>query len=167
MAAAQVEDVNAYRILLSEVAVRLRPYYASRLPPVMTEEAVQDILLAIHEKRHTYDPTRSFGPWLTAIARYKWIDRFRSLKSAAAKPLGEDIRIPEHGDSGIADATFQPLLAELKPPQAEVVRLVKPESHSIGQLSRVTGQLTSLLKGNFQRGLKRLADIIKDTSDAV
>jgi len=30
----------------------------------MTEDAVQDVLLAIHEKRHTYDPARPFGPWL-------------------------------------------------------------------------------------------------------
>jgi len=49
MAAAQVGDVNAYRILLVELASWLRRYYARRLPPSMTEDAVQDVLLAIHE----------------------------------------------------------------------------------------------------------------------
>ena len=29
--------------------------------------AVQDTLLAIHQKRHTYDPSRPFAPWLAAI----------------------------------------------------------------------------------------------------
>ena len=48
MAAAQVGDVNAYRILLGELASWLRRYYARRLPPSMTEDAVQDVLLAIH-----------------------------------------------------------------------------------------------------------------------
>ena len=43
--------------------------YARRLPPSMTDDAVQDVFLAIHEKRHTYDPARPFGPWLAAIAR--------------------------------------------------------------------------------------------------
>ena len=79
MAAAQVGDASAYRTLLAELAPWLRRYYARRLPPAMTEDAVQDVLLAIHEKRHTYDPSRPFGPWLAAIARYKWIDRLRSL----------------------------------------------------------------------------------------
>jgi Sigma-70 region 2 len=64
MAAAQAGDARAYRTLLSELAPWLRRYYARRLPPAMTEDAVQDVLLAIHEKRHTYDPERPFGPWI-------------------------------------------------------------------------------------------------------
>src|ERR1700735_818990 len=51
MAAAQVGDANAYRTLLAELALWLRRYYARRLPPAMTEDVVQDVLLAIHEKR--------------------------------------------------------------------------------------------------------------------
>src|ERR1700752_2829238 len=109
MAAAQVGDANAYRALLAELAMWLCRYYARRLPPAMVEDAVQDVLLAIHEKRHTYDPKRSLVPWLAAIARYKWIDRLRSLKSEAAKPLGENLGIPGHGDSVIAGTTCQQL----------------------------------------------------------
>ena len=92
MAAAQAGDANAYRTLLAELALWLRRYYARRLPSAMTEDAVQDVLLAIHEKRHTYDPVRPFGPWLAAIARYKWIDRLRSLKTEATEPLDEKHR---------------------------------------------------------------------------
>lgn len=131
MAAAQMGDANAYRILLHELAVWLRWYYAGRLPPVMTEDAVQDALLAIHEKRHTYDPKRPFGPWLAAIAWYKWKGRLRSLKSEAAEPLGENIGIPDHGDSVVPGSTFQQLSAELKPPQAEAIRLVKLEGQAL------------------------------------
>jgi RNA polymerase sigma factor (sigma-70 family) len=165
MAAAQMGDANAYRILLHELAVWLRWYYARRLPPMMTEDAVQDALLAIHEKRHTYDPKRPLGPWLAAIARYKWIDRLRSLKSEAAEPIGENIGIPDQGDSVVAGSTFQQLLAELKPPQAEAIRLVKLEGHSVEEACRATGQSISLIKANIHRGVKRLADIIKATGD--
>lgn len=70
MAAAQGGNAAAYRRLLDEVSVWLRRYYQHRLPPGMTDDAVQDALIAIHEKRHTYDPDRPFGPWLGAIARY-------------------------------------------------------------------------------------------------
>jgi RNA polymerase sigma factor (sigma-70 family) len=166
MAAAQVGDANAYRILLAELASWLRRYYARRLPPAMIEDAVQDVLLAIHEKRHTYDPARPFGPWLAAIARYKWIDRLRSLKAEAFEPLDENIGVPDHGESVIAGSTFQQLLAELKPPQAEAIRLVKLEGYSIEEASRATGQSISLVKVNIHRGLKRLASIIKATRDA-
>jgi RNA polymerase sigma-70 factor (ECF subfamily) len=166
MADAQAGDANAYRILLAELAHWLRRYYARRLPPAMTEDAVQDVLLAIHEKRHTYDPARPFGPWLAAIARYKWIDRLRSLKADAAEPLDENIGVPDHGDTVIAGSTFQQLLTELKPPQAEAIRLVKLEGYSVEEASQATGQSVSLIKVNIHRGLKRLADIIRTDGDA-
>jgi RNA polymerase sigma factor (sigma-70 family) len=166
MAAAQVGDAHAYRTLLAELASWLRRYYARRLPAAMTEDAVQDVLLAIHEKRHTYDPARPFGPWLAAIARYKWIDRLRSLKTEAAEPLDENIGVPDHGDTVIAGSTFQQLLTELKPPQAEAIRLVKLEGYSVVEASRATGQSVSLIKVNIHRGLKRLATIITAGGDA-
>ncbi len=165
MAAAQVGDASAYRTLLDELSPWLRRYYARRLPPAMTEDAVQDVLLAVHEKRHTYDPARPFGPWIAAIARYKWIDRLRSLKVEASEPLDENIGVPDHGDSVVAGSTFQQLLAELRPPQADAIRLVKLEGYSIEEASRATGQSISLVKVNIHRGLRRLANIIKATRD--
>src|ERR1700730_1125473 len=166
MAAAQVGDANAYRTLLAELALWLRRYYARRLPPSMTEDAVQDVLLAIHEKRHTYDPARPFGPWLAAIARYKWIDRLRSLKAEASEPLDENMGAPDHEDSVVAGSTLMQLLAELKPPQADAIRLVKIEGYSVEETARATGQSISLVKVNIHRGLKRLAVMIKATHDA-
>ena len=166
MAAAQVGDANAYRTLLSELAPWLRRYYARRLPATMTEDAVQDVLLAVHEKRHTYNPARPLGPWLAAIARYKWIDRLRSLRAEAAEPLDENIGVPDHEAGVIAGSTFQQLLAELKPPQAEAIRLVKLEGYSVEEASRATGQSVSLVKVNIHRGIKRLANIIKAAENA-
>jgi RNA polymerase sigma factor (sigma-70 family) len=166
MAAAQVGDVNAYRVLLGELSSWLRRYYARRLPPSMTEDAVQGVLLAIHEKRHTYDPARPFGPWLSGIARYKWIDRLRSLKAEASEPLDDTMGVPDHGDSVIAGSTLKRLLAELTPPQAKAIRLVKLEGYSVEEASHATGQSISLVKVNIHRGLRRLASIAKATHDA-
>ena len=41
------------------------------------EDAVQDTLLTLHTLRHTFDPTRPFGPWLATIAARRAIDRLR------------------------------------------------------------------------------------------
>jgi RNA polymerase sigma-70 factor (ECF subfamily) len=166
MAAAQAGDAHAYRILLAELASWLRRYYRPRLPPAMTEDAVQDVLLAVHEKRHTYDPSRPFGPWLAGIARYKWIDRLRALKTQATEPLDDNIRVPDHEEAVVAGSTFQHLLDSLKPAQVEAIRLVKLEGYSVEEASRATGQSVSLIKVNIHRGLKRLASIIRKTDDA-
>ena len=42
-----------------------------------SEDVVQDILLAVHLKRHTWDASAPFAPWLFAIARNKLIDALR------------------------------------------------------------------------------------------
>lgn len=157
MAAAQKGDADAYRTLLAGLARWLRRYYARRLPAAMTEDAVQDALLAIHEKRHTYDPARPFGPWLAAVARYKWIDRLRSLRTETTEPLLEGLGVPDHGDAVVAGSTLRRMLAELKPAQAEAIRLVKIEGYSTEEASRALGQSVSLVKVNVHRGLKRLA----------
>ena len=166
MVAAQGGDGVAYKVLLGELALWLRRYYARRLPPSMTEDAVQNVLLAIHEKRHTYDPARPFGPWLAAIARYKWIDRLRALKAEASEPLDDNMSVPDHGDAVIAGSTLRQLLTELTAPQAEAIRLVKLEGYSVEETSRATGQSVSLVKVNIHRGLKRLANNIKASQNA-
>src|SRR3974390_1822133 len=45
--------------------------------PDQAEDIVQDILLAVHLKRHTWDVNAPFAPWLFAIARNKLIDALR------------------------------------------------------------------------------------------
>ena len=166
MAGAQMGDADAYRTLLAGLAAWLRRYYARRLPSSMTEDAVQDVLLAIHEKRHTYNPARPFGPWLAAVARYKWIDRLRSLQTQAAEPLSDDVGVPDHGDAVVAGSTLRRMLAELKPAQAEAIRLVKLQGYSIEEASRALGQSASLIKVNIHRGLKRLTGMVEVASDA-
>jgi RNA polymerase sigma-70 factor (ECF subfamily) len=90
----------------------------------------------------------------------------RSLKTEATEPLDESIGVPDHGDTVIAGSTCQRLLAELKPPQAEAIRLVKLEGYSVEEASRATAQSVSLVKVNIHRGIKHLANIVKAAGDA-
>src|ERR1700743_1435997 len=46
-------------------------------PVDQSEDIVQDILLAVHLKRHTWDANAPFAAWLFAIARNKLIDALR------------------------------------------------------------------------------------------
>jgi RNA polymerase sigma factor (sigma-70 family) len=166
MAAAQAGNAAVYHRLLTEISVWLRGYYARRLPPAMVDDAVQDTLLAVHVKRHTYDPARPFAPWLAAIARHKWIDRLRAMKSAPTEALTEDIAISDHGEAVTSARSLERLLAELKPAQSDVIRMVKLQGLSIEEAAALTGQSMSLVKVNIHRGLGRLAAIARRQSDA-
>jgi RNA polymerase sigma factor (sigma-70 family) len=171
MAAAQAGDGQAYEQLLRELDVWLRRYYARRLPSPAAEDARQEALLAIHAKRHTYAPSRAFGAWVTAIARYKWIDRIRDASRFAALSLDDEIPIEDHGVAAISAAAVDDLLGRLKPAQASVIRLVKLKGLSIARASGATGQSAALVKVNIHRGLKKLAalvacDVITATTSA-
>src|SRR5258708_6812004 len=75
-------DGAAYQRLLSAIAPVLRATARRGLaragqPLDQAEDIVQDILLAVHLKRHTWDAKAPFAPWLFAIARNKLIDALR------------------------------------------------------------------------------------------
>lgn len=167
MVAAQSGGGSAYRQLLGELATWLQRYYARRLPLGTVDDAVQEALLAIHEKRHTYDPAKPFGPWLAAIARYKWIDRLRTMKANVTEELADDLVVEDHADVIQTVRSLELLLERLKPAQAEVIRLVKLQGLSIAEAAERTGQTASLVKVNIHRGLSRLSTIVQDENDEI
>jgi len=67
-------DSAAYHRLLKAITPVLRAAARRGLaragqPVDQSEDIVQDILLAVHLKRHTWDASAPFAPWLFAIAR--------------------------------------------------------------------------------------------------
>src|SRR6202020_3528073 len=69
----------AYRMFLDELTARLRSYLRRRLGglPDEVEDLLQELLLAVHNKRHTYDPKQPLTAWAQAITRYKLVDLLR------------------------------------------------------------------------------------------
>jgi RNA polymerase sigma factor (sigma-70 family) len=165
MVAAQSGEGQAYEQLLRELDVWLRHYYARRLPSPAADDARQEALLAIHAKRQAYAPWRPFGPWVKAIARYKWIDHLRDATRCATLPLHDEMPIEDHGESAISIVMVEDLLRQLTPAQACVIRLVKLEGASIEMASGATGQSIALVKVNIHRGLKKLAALVALDAD--
>ncbi|MBR1124876.1 sigma-70 family RNA polymerase sigma factor [Bradyrhizobium lablabi] len=160
MAAAQAGNSQAYEQLLRELDAWLRRFYARRLPNAAADDARQDALLAVHAKRHTYAPSRAFGAWVMAIARYKWIDHIRNASRNAALALDDEIAVEDHGEPAINAAAVDELLGQLNPAQASVIRLVKLKGLSVARASGATGQSVALVKVNIHRGLKKLAALV-------
>jgi RNA polymerase sigma-70 factor (ECF subfamily) len=161
MVAAQAGDRRAYRLLLGEVRGWLRRYYRNKLPSSLIDDAVQEALAGIHQKRHTYDPERPIEPWLRAIARYKGIDRLRTLNHAPGEALSLDMAVEDHETAVVSRMAIDGLLRSLKPAQSVVIRLVKIEGYSVEEAAARTGQSISLVKVNIYRGLTRLAKDLK------
>jgi RNA polymerase sigma factor (sigma-70 family) len=126
---------------------------------------VQEALLAIHRRRHTYDPQYPFAPWLAAIAKHKWIDQLRSTGRHPTDELSDEISIEDHETSVISASVLGNLLEELRPAQAQAILLVKVQGYSIEDASSQTGLSPSAIKMNIHRGLARLTHFIEKNSD--
>src|SRR5712692_8242029 len=80
MGLSQEGDTVAYVTLLREVRPLLERSIRQKRPFLQShdvEDLVQNVLLALHSVRATYDPTRPFLPWLMAIMRHRIADAAR------------------------------------------------------------------------------------------
>ncbi|TIW02692.1 MAG: RNA polymerase subunit sigma, partial [Mesorhizobium sp.] len=77
--AAIAGDERAYADFLHRIAALVRGFVRRKIVQggVDPEDVVQETLLAIHVKRHTWRPDAPVLPWVYAIARFKLIDAFR------------------------------------------------------------------------------------------
>ncbi|MGI4766616.1 MAG: sigma-70 family RNA polymerase sigma factor [Janthinobacterium lividum] len=165
MAAAQDGHGGAYRRLLNEISVWLHAYFRRRLPPGDVDDAVQETLLAVHRRRHTFDPRFALGPWLAAIAKRKWVDQLRSIGRRPTEELPDDLAVGDHETAVTSALVLASLLKRLRPAEAQSILLVKVQGYSIEEASRETGLSSSAVKMNIHRGLMRLTALIEKTDD--
>jgi RNA polymerase sigma-70 factor (ECF subfamily) len=166
MSAAQAGDDAAYGRLMGEVSRWLSRYFHKRLPPAAAEDATQEALLAIHVHKQKYDPSDPMRPWLKTIARFKWIDQLRGYLRAPESLDEMEVPVEDHGTMMRASILLERLLAEAKPAQAQVIRLVKLRGASVEEASRISGQSPSLVKVNIHRGLKSIGRALDEEEES-
>jgi len=152
-------DQNSYHQLLTSLRPWLVAYFSKRVHYNVIEDLVQDTLLTLHTKRQTFDPKYSFGPWITAVARNRWIDHLRkSLKYIETE--FEDDQLSgeseqESRDIG-AKQDVRTLLKLIPTPQAHIIELVKLKELSIKEVSEQTGHSSSSIRVMIHRGMKKM-----------
>lgn len=161
-------DTAAQRRLLQGCAERLRSYYRRRLVgrEADAEDLVQETLIAIHQRRASYDIRQPFTAWLHAIARYKLIDFLRASTRRRTMPIGNVDQLLASEDPGEAFGAAKDvasLLATLPSKQEEAIRLTKLDGYSVEEAAAMTGQSPSGIKVGVHRGLKALAARARDT----
>jgi RNA polymerase sigma-70 factor (ECF subfamily) len=165
MRKAQQGDALAYRELLEGARAILKVYAGRVLSRMGKREAatiddvVQDVLLAIHEKRHTYDAAQPFLPWLFAIARYKLIDYGRREKrkpTSVAIEMVESALVAPVFSEPAAASDLETLISGLPEKTKKILELVKLEGLSIAEAAAVTQMSESAVKVTIHRALKAL-----------
>jgi RNA polymerase sigma-70 factor (ECF subfamily) len=163
-------DAAAYHTFLRDLGAHLRAFLRKRLVrlPDEVEDLVQETLIAVHNQRHTYEPSEPLTAWLHAIARYKLVDllRRRGRREALNEPLDDDAEILVASDTEAADARrdIARLLDTLPDRHRLPIVHVKLEGLSVAETAKLTGMTESAVKVGVHRGLKALAARVRSTS---
>jgi RNA polymerase sigma-70 factor, ECF subfamily len=158
-------DSAAYSTLLKHLAEALRVYCRRKLfqQPHEAEDLVQDILLAIHTKRATFDVSQKLTAWVYAIAQYKLIDHLRRRKRRGVmSPIEDETALFANEKDATASGDVETLLSHLPEKQRESIRLVKLEELSVREAAQKAGISEADVKVSVHRGLKKLSRIVKD-----
>jgi RNA polymerase sigma factor (sigma-70 family) len=162
--AANRGDQRAYAEFLRSITPIVRGIARSRgsgLGQDTCEDIVQETLLAIHQKRHTWREDAPVRPWLYAIVRYKVVDAFRAR--------GRRVHVPIDDFAEVLPAAAEPdptersdaerVINELDDRSARIVRAIGLEGASIADTSATLGMTETAVRVALHRALKKLAGL--------
>ena len=160
-------EALVYERMLKEVATALRRSLAPRLVRAglgahEAEDLVQEILIGLHGKRHTWDSTRPFLPWLHAITRYKLIDFTRHRRRETTRrvdlPLEDWLKIVEApaDDASRSTVEVDRHLAVLPVGQRKIVRAIAVEGASVRNAALRFATSEGVVRMTLHRAIRRL-----------
>ncbi len=152
-------DERAYFAFLEAVAKLVRTWLRRKVThgSLDVEDVVQETLLAIHLKRHTWRSTEPVRPWIFAIANHKLIDAFRrhGRLPLADSPALEAVEATE--PEVLQGWEIDRALQVLTPGQRSVVTAVSIEGSSIQETARDLGMNETAVRVALHRGLSAIA----------
>ncbi|MFL6838414.1 MAG: sigma-70 family RNA polymerase sigma factor [Bradyrhizobium sp.] len=162
-------DGAAYHRLLKAVTPVLRAAARRGLaragqPVDQSEDIVQDILLAVHLKRHTWDASAPFAPWLFAIARNKLIDALRRRGRRIFVNI-DDFAEALPGEPATKTASPSEVAAHLQslpPRQREVLQSIAVDSTSIKDTATKFSMSEGAVRVALHRGLASLTAKLRE-----
>lgn len=162
-------DAVCYRRVLEALALYLRRMVRHSLlrygrGTEDVEDIVQETLLAIHLKRHTWDVSRPIVPWVRAIATNKIIDALRRRGNRITIPvddvadtLADGVDAPQ-----ISSDEIDRLVGRLRGRQRDVLRAVLIEGATMRDVAVRLGMTEGAARVTLHRGLKALAAALKE-----
>lgn len=172
--AAIAGDEGCYRHFLSDVSRYLRGWAQGCLKragrsPAEAEDIVQETLIAIHTKRHTWDQSQPVGPWLHGVARHKLIDALRKRTGhdhLSVEAFAEIIPAPT-AEHELAQDDVLKMVSSLPHRQADIVRAIFVDGQRTSEVAGRLAMSDGAVRVALHRALKTLASRFgKDQPDA-
>lgn len=164
LAQAQAGDSRAMSRFLTQITPLIRAVVRARgrsLPPDQHEDVVQEVLLAVHLKRDSWQPGAPLRPWLYAVTRHKVIDAFRRRGSRVHLPIHDFSEImadPRHDDP-MASRYLSILLGQIDPRSAGIVRAMGLDGDSADEVADRLGMSGGAVRVAMHRALRKLSAI--------
>ncbi|MGJ4923983.1 sigma-70 family RNA polymerase sigma factor [Bradyrhizobium sp. HKCCYLRH2060] len=163
-------DDEAYHRLLRAITPVLRAASRRGLaragqPPDQAEDIVQEILLAVHLKRHTWDVDAPFAPWLFAIARNKLIDMLRRRGRRVFVDIDDfsETLADEPPAPTVSAGEVEAQLKTLPQRQRDVLQSIAVEAASIKQTAEKFSMSEGAVRVALHRALASLTAKLRDT----
>jgi RNA polymerase sigma-70 factor (ECF subfamily) len=148
----------------SDVAARLRPFVAHRVPPSEIDDVVQDVLVRMHRGLPDLRDDDRFSGWMFQVARNAIVDAGRKhahapvatddLDETPAEATSDDDREAATALAGCVSL----FVAQLPSPYREAITLVELEGKTAKEAAEMVGISVSGMKSRVQRGRAQLRE---------
>lgn len=149
-----------------ELAQKLRPFVARRVPPTDVDDVLQDVFVRVQQGLPGLRDQERFVPWLYQVARSAVQEnlRQRSRHPLAHGDSGEQLAPELEGsaayDSGLA-AFAAGAIARLPSPYREALTLTEVQGLTQAEAAEMLGTSVSGMKSRVQRGREKLREILE------
>ncbi|MDG0970087.1 MAG: sigma-70 family RNA polymerase sigma factor [Porticoccaceae bacterium] len=163
MVFAQSGDQSHYQKLLISVESMARGYLSKRLQnPSDLEDLTQEILISVHNARHTFDLEKPIFPWLYAIFNYRFQDYLRAYYRARRNITQDISNSDERGLATDPQLEWeyrnfsQKLLSYLVPQQRRIIEMLYVNGNSAEEVSALLNISVSNVRTTAHRAIKRI-----------
>jgi RNA polymerase sigma-70 factor (ECF subfamily) len=158
---ANTGDKKAYNIFLLEVQKLALRYITYKISDQsIREDILQEILISIHQARHTFDPKKEINPWLYAIFNYRTLDHLRKIY----KNLEDTVEIfPESSQTENyvtkhieTNESLDKALNCLNEKQRKILTLSKAQGYTSAEIALEMGLTVSAVKVTIHRAIQKI-----------
>jgi RNA polymerase sigma-70 factor (ECF subfamily) len=162
LAKANAGDGKAYATFLRTITPVLRGVVRAKgggLGEAVCEDVLQEVLLAVHLKRHTWQAGAPVRPWLYAITRYKVVDAFRARGGKIEVPIEDfdEILAAEAGPDPTEAADMAKMIGMLDDRSGRLVRMIGIEGASAAEAGQALNMTEGAVRVALHRAFKTLA----------
>lgn len=162
----QAGDERAFRQLIDEFGARSLSYLRGLLGDE-AEDVQQEVWLGVYSSLHTLANPRAFRTWLFRMTRHRAVDHLRRRRRE--RELLEDVALATDVEAAADESALGPVdaaaldaaMAQIPPPQREVLLLRHRDDLSYAEIAQIVGSPVGTVKTRLHHGRKRLQELLQ------